>query len=53
VPTPLFDLADGGAAAGADADGGEMAAVDLDLTQAARPTSIFDLLPSTAPGPRA
>ena len=54
VPTPLFDLADGGgAAAGADADGGERAAVDLDLTQAARPTSIFDLLPSTAPGPRA
>jgi hypothetical protein len=53
APAPLFELAHKGGAAGLEADDRAGTAVDLDLTQAARPTSIFDLLPSTAPGPRA
>lgn len=53
APLPLFEPAHDGVASGPDTPGRTEAPVDLDLTQAARPSSIFDLLPSTAPGPRA
>jgi len=53
APTPLIDLGNGRGAAGAGAVDRARAAVDLDLTQAAPPSSIFDPLVSTAQRPRA
>jgi pilus assembly protein FimV len=53
APLPLFEPAHDGGAAGPETSDRAETPVDLDLTQAARPTSIFDLLPSTAPRPRA